>query len=121
MEEFINLLQDFAYNLAVIALPIISAFIIAALRALVKKWLGELEASKPEFYEHLSLAVEIAVAAAEKANVAGFVDDKKQYALNVAQIWLDEHGWDEFDIDLLEAAIEAEVLKQFGREPNSAQ
>ena len=113
MEEFINLLQEFVFNLMVIALPIISAFLVAALRALIKKWLAELEAAKPNFAHYLNGAVAIAVAAAEQMELAGFIEDKKQYALNIAQAYLNEQGWDEFDIDVLEAAVEAEVIKQF--------
>ena len=113
MEQFIDLLQKFAFELAVLALPIISGFVIAALRALVKKWLGELEASKPKLYWYLDEAAELAVAAAEKMNASEFIDEKKQYALEIMQSWLDAHGWDEVDIELLEAALEAEVLRQF--------
>ena len=113
MSEFVDLLQEFVFNLMVIAMPIISAFLIAALRALIKKWMAELEASKPEFAHYLKAGVEIAVAAAEKMELNGFIEDKKQYALNILQSYLNEHGWDEFDVDVLEAAIEAEVLKQF--------
>ena len=113
MEEFINLLQEFAFNLAVAILPIIAGFVVAALNALVKKWLADLEASKPKLAEYLSVAAEIAVAAAEKMEFSGFIKEKKQYAIEIAQAWLDAHGWDEVDIDVLEAAIEAEVLKQF--------
>ena len=113
MEDFINLMQEFAFNLAVVLLPIIAGFIVAALRALVKKWLAELEASKPSLYWVLEEAVEIAVRAAEQSEMAGFIDDKKQYAFNIVQAWLDARGWDEIDVEILEAAIEAEVLKQF--------
>jgi len=113
MEQFIDLLQKFAFELAVLALPIISGFVIAALRALVKKWLAELEASKPKLYWYLAEAAELAVAAAEKMNASEFIDEKKQYALEIMQSWLDAHGWDEVDIELLEAALEAEVLRQF--------
>ena len=116
MEEFINLLQEFVYNLMVIALPIIATFIIAALRALIKKWLAELESQKPELALYLREAVRIAVAAAEKMELEGFIEGKKEYALSIAQAYLDEHGWNEVDIVLLEAAIEAEVLKQFPKE-----
>ena len=113
MEQFIDLLQKFAFELAVLALPIISGFVIAALRALVKKWLAELEASKPKLYWYLSEAAELAVAAAEKMSASEFIDEKKQYALEIMQSWLDAHGWDEVGIELLEAALEAEVLRQF--------
>ena len=113
MEQFIDLLQKFAFELAVLALPIISGFVIAALRALVKKWLGELEASKPKLYWYLDEAASLAVAAAEKMSASEFIDEKKQYALEIMQSWLDAHGWDEVDVELLEAALEAEVLRQF--------
>ena len=114
MNEFVDLLQKFAFNLAVAILPILAGFAVAALRALVKKWLAELEASKPSMYWVIKEAVEIAVAAAEQlSGLEEFVEDKKQYALNIVQIWLDERGWDEIDVEILEAAIEAEVLKQF--------
>jgi len=113
MNEFLNVLQEFAMGLLVLVLPILSVFIIKALNALVKKWLAELEVSKPELYWYLDKAVALAVAAAEKSQLSGFISDKKEYAFNIAQLWLIEHGWDEIDLDVLEAAIEAEVLLQF--------
>ena len=115
MEQFIDLLQKFAFELAVLALPIISGFVIAALRALVKKWLGETEASKPKLYWYLDEAARLAVTAAEKMSASAFIvaEDKKQYAIEIMQSWLNAHGWDEVDIELLEAALEAEVLRQF--------
>ena len=113
MDEFINLFQKFAFNLAVAILPIISAFLVAALNALVKKWLAELEATKPQLSWYLREAVDIAIHAAEQAGVQGYVDDKLQFAINIAQEYLNEHGWDEVNVAVLEAAIEAEVLKQF--------
>jgi len=113
MEEIINLLQEFAFNLAVLALPILAGFLIALLNAWVKKVLAEVERAKPELHWYLEQAVDIAVKAAEKMEFSGFIDGKKQYALNIAQIWLDEHGWDEVDISILEAAIEAAVIENF--------
>ena len=113
MEEFVNLLQEFAFNLSVAILPIIAGFVVAALNALVKKWLQEIENSKPNLYWYLQEAAEVAVAAAEKMNVSEFIDDKKAYACEIVQRYLDARGWDEVDVELIEAAIEAEVLKQF--------
>ena len=115
MNELINLLQEFAFNLAVLALPIISAFLIALLKAWIDKVLADIEANKPKLAEAIKEAVSLAVKAAEGMELGGFIDDKKQYALNIAQNWLDSEGWDEVDIDVLEAAIEAEVLKVFNR------
>ena len=115
MEEFINLLQEFAFNLAVLALPVISAFLIALLKAWIDKVLADVEAQRPKLAEAIKEAVSLAVKAAEGMELGGFIEDKKQYALNIAQNWLDSEGWDEVDIDVLEAAIEAEVLKVFNQ------
>jgi len=115
MNELINLLQEFAFNLAVLALPVISAFLIALLKAWIDKVLADVEAQRPKLAEAIKEAVSLAVKAAEGMELGGFIEDKKQYALNIAQNWLDSEGWDEVDIDVLEAAIEAEVLKVFNR------
>ena len=113
MEEFVNFLQTWAFELAKLLLPIIAAFCVAALRALTKKWLAEMEAKKPKLKYYLEEAVELAVKSAEQAKLAGFVEDKKTHAMVIAQEYLNAHGWDEVDLDLLDSAIEAEVLKQF--------
>ena len=91
MNEFVDLLQEFLMGLLVLLLPILSAFIVKALNALAQKWLAELEANKPELAWYLNEAVDIAVRAAEQASLAGFIEDKKQYAFQIAQQWLDEH------------------------------
>ena len=113
MNEFVDLLQKFAFELAVLALPIIAGFLVAALRALVKKWLAELENAKPKLLWYLTEGAELAVAAAEKMDASGFINGKKQYAMEILQSFLDAHGWEEVDVDVLEAAIEADVLRQF--------
>lgn len=116
MEEFVNLLQEFAFNLAVLALPVIAGFLIALLKALAEKILAQVESERPQLADAIKKAVTLAVKAAEGLELGGFIDDKKQYALNIAQNWLDAEGWDEIDIDILEAAIEAEVLALFNKD-----
>jgi len=114
--EFVDLVQAWLYNLAVAILPIIGAFVVAYLKALIEKKMVDIAEAKPQLADAIRQAVNLAVKAAEQAGFAGFVDEKKQYALNIAQIWLNENGWDEVDIDVLEAAIEAEVLALFNEE-----
>lgn len=113
MNEFVNVLQEFAMGLLVLILPVLAGFAVAALKALAKKWLAEIENSKPTMYYYLREAVKIAVRAAEQSSLSGLIKDKKLYAIETAQAFLVEHGWDEIDVAVLEAAIEAEVLKQF--------
>ena len=116
MEQLINLLQEFAFNLALLALPVIAAFLVALLRAWVKKVLQDLENAKPDFAYALETAVGLAVKAAEGMALAGFIEDKKQYAFEIAQEWLDDNGWDEVNVELLDAAIESAVFAKFNSE-----
>ena len=113
MNEIVNVLQEFVMGLLLAALPVLAGFAIAALRALVKKWLNELEQNKPSLSYAIERAAEIAVRAAEKMEFSQFIDDKKAYAFEIVQRYLDSEGWDEVSVDLIGAAIEAEVLKQF--------
>ena len=113
MNEFVDLMQQSLMGLLVLILPIISGFIVSALIALKDKWLSELELNKPEFADALKLAVSLAVKAAEGMELGNFITDKKEYAVSIAQKWLDQEGWEEIDISILEAAIESEVLKLF--------
>ena len=115
VKEFVDFLQAWGFELAKLLLPIIAAFCVAALRALTKKWLGELEANKPELAFYLREAVALAVKSAEQAKLAEFIEDKKSHAMLIAQEYLNAHGWDEVDLDLLDSAIEAEVLSSSPR------
>lgn len=68
--------------------------------------------------DELRLAGEIArivVWAAEQANVAGFVQNKKDYALRLMQEWLEKKGV-KLDLLAIEALVEAAV-----KEMNDAQ
>ena len=111
MEEFVNFLQTWAFELAKLLLPIIAAFLVAALRALTKKWLAEMQEKQPRLMYYLKEAVSLAVKSAEQARAVGFIEDKKAQAMIIAQEYLDAHGWSEVNLDLLDSAIEAEVYR----------
>ena len=113
MEEFVNLLQEFVMGLLIVALPILAGFAIRALKVWGDKVLSDLELNKPSLHWALEEAARVAVSAAEKMNLSGFLEDKKTYAMEIAQRFLNEAGWEEINLVLLEAAVEAEVLKQF--------
>ena len=113
MAEIVDFLQAFLQELLVLIAPILAGFVAAALTALTKKWLAELEASKPKLADALKLAVSLAVQAAEQAGASGLIGDKKDYAMAIAQKFLDDNGWDEIDLEVLSAAIEAEVNRLY--------
>lgn len=58
----------------------------------------------------------IAVNAAEQANLSGFVEDKKQYAIGFCEQWLSSRGI-AVDLDAIETAIEAAVYEEFNKQP----
>ena len=119
--DFVDFLQEWLYNIALAVLPMVGAFVIAYLKALIEKKIAEIEELKPELADAIRQAVSLAVKAAEQAGAAGLIENKKEYALTIAQKWLDNEGWDEFDIDILEAAIEAEVKAVFNRAGSEAE
>ena len=109
--EWNEFLVRFAFELSKILLPVIAGFLVALINAWRRKLLADLEASKPQLAWFLQEGAKMAVQAAEQAGAAELIEDKKQYALNALQMYLDNHGFEDFDIETLEAAIEAEVLK----------
>lgn len=116
MEQFLDVFQKFVFNILLAILPALSVYIIAWIKAQIDIKVAQIEASKPQFASALRLAVSLAVQAAEQAGLAGLIEEKKDYAVTIAQKWLDNEGWDEFDISILEAAIEAEVNKLYPKE-----
>ena len=111
MNEFVDLLQACVASLLLALSPVLVGFVVAWVKLQVDLAMQRLKENKPNFAEALRQAALLAVQAAEQAGAAGVIEDKKQYAFQIAQQWLDDAGWDEINLDVLEAAIEAEVLQ----------
>lgn len=56
----------------------------------------------------------MAVRAAEQAEIAGYITDKKKFAIEYVETWFSTHGIP-IDVDTLSAAIEAAVMEEFGK------
>lgn len=111
MNEF---LVTFAFELSKALLPILVSSLVGLVVVWSKKLLADIQASEPDLYTYLTEAVSIGVMAAEKAGATEMINDKKDYAMGIAQRYLNNSGWENYDIEVLEAAIEAEVLRMFG-------
>lgn len=111
MDQWIDVFQKFVFNIAVATLPFLSVFIIAWIKAQVELKMAQIEEIKPKFADALRVAVALAVQAAEQAGLADLIDDKKMFAIETAEAFLVDVGWEEFDLNVLAAAIEAEVLQ----------
>jgi len=110
--ELMDFLGKFLELAALALLPVLAAFIAGYLRVKGKEILADLENRWPEQLSVVSFVVKQVVLAAEQAGAAGLIDDKKAYALGVATDWLAGLGLD-IDLDVIEAAIEAAVKKEF--------
>jgi hypothetical protein len=107
MEYISKLLQ----NLLLAILPILAAQGVAILIAVYKSKRAEMTERQQWILDN---AVRVAVVAAEQLYKAGNGDEKKAYALQVAENWIAEKGLT-VDLHLLEAQIEAAVFEQFNR------
>ena len=98
-------------------LPLLAAQVVALLFAWIKKIWADIKASKPNLAYWLEAGAHIAVKAAEQGGIAGYVEDKKQYAIEYLEKFMAEKGL-VVDVDLIVGAVEAAVLDVFkdGRE-----
>jgi hypothetical protein len=95
-------------------LPPLAVALVGLVVSLVRKWWIEAKLYAPTVTSLLEEAVKLAVRAAEQAGAAELIKDKKQYAIEIAEKWLEARGLT-VDIDLLDAAIEAAVLTLFNK------
>jgi len=93
-------------------LPIVAVAVIGALVSWAKLLWEKAKSWNPDATDLLEEAAKVAVTAAEQAGAAKLISDKKAYAMDIAERWLAEHGI-MLDIELIDAAIEAAVYRQF--------
>jgi len=96
-----------AFSLALI--PIVVPVVIAWVKLILAKATAALESWNPSFAQVLEDGAKLAVTAAEQSGIADLIQDKKAYAVEVLQMYLEAHGCPNIDIDLIAAAIEAAV------------
>lgn len=113
MDQLTIALQEFAMKLLVAAIYALVPVAVMWIARQAQKMRIEWEESRPEIVYAIERAAEIAVKAAEQVNLSGalgeFADSKLDYALDIAQKYLDARGLKNIDLDLLRAAIEAAV------------
>lgn len=93
-------------------LPILAVAIISALMSWARLLWAKAKTWNSSATDLLEQAALVAVTAAEQAGLADLTKNKREYAFNVAQDWLKARGI-KLDTDLIYAAIEAAVWKEF--------
>ena len=113
MDEF---WKAFANSMLMAFAPIIAGLIAGWLAVTIKRIWEQIKVDRPELAYTLERISEIAVRAAEQAGAAGYIEDKKQYAIEFIQNYLDAQGWGVIDVSVIEAAIEAAVYNEFNKD-----
>jgi hypothetical protein len=103
-----KILTDMILVLINVLLPVLLGYAVSG----IKKNLAVAKANQPDIFFVVQEAARAAVTAAEQVGLPGQGKAKKEYALEVAEKWLDEKGVT-IDLHLLDAAIEAQVYRQF--------
>lgn len=109
---------DYSAILQTILLAVISAVVpslIAYLKAQAAYRIESIRQSQPKLADALAEAADFAVKAAEQSKLAGLIKDKKNYAMIIAEDWLQAKGV-KIDVHLLAAAIEAAVGENFPKD-----
>ena len=110
--EWMPVLSKVLEAILVAILPPLAVVIVSAAVAYAKRLWNDLKPRYPSVTELIEEAAVFAVQAAEQAGAADLIKDKKQYAIQIAEAWL-EANHITTDIDLIDAAIEKAVLELF--------
>ncbi len=110
--EWMPILSKVIEAVLVVLLPPLVVAVVGFIWAKAKEMWEKAKAWNPTITEYLEQAAEFAVIAAEQAGAAKLIEDKKQYAIKIAEQWLEARHVT-VDISLIDAAIEKAVLELF--------
>lgn len=111
-KEFVSV---FAQEFLSIVLPVLASLLAGLVIAWISKVINEIKAKMDDrFVWVFDEAVRVAVLAAEQAELAGYIANKKAYAIDIAQRYLEARGF-KIDLALLSDRIEAAVMEEFNR------
>ncbi len=106
MNEYLDFFWKLAQNILAASLPILAAALTAWLVQKIREMGKQINA---DTMDSIRIAVGIAVDAAEQAGAAKLIINKKNYAVGLAQEFLDKQGI-KVDLSLLDGLVEAAVL-----------
>jgi len=99
-----------------IVLPVLATALAGLAIAWITKVISELKSKLTlQQQDLIDMIVQTAVFAAEQAGLSGFITDKKEYALTIAEKWMAEKGLS-IDMHVLDALIEAAVYAELNRD-----
>ena len=93
----------------VAVIPTLAAVVVKIAWTWAQTKQAQLSSWQPTIGDFVERAATFAVQAAEQSGLANLIQDKKNYAIEVAQKWLQAQGIKGVDLKLLDAAIEQAV------------
>lgn len=103
-----EVLSVFTQKVLEVVLPVVAAQIVSVLLALFLKFWAEWKQKQPDVVNQVEWLARTAVQAAEQANAAGLIQDKKDFAVDYIQRALSAKGL-KLDVSLIMDAVEAAV------------
>ncbi len=110
--EWMPVLSKVIEAILIAILPPLAVVLVSVVLAHAKRVWGDLKRCYPSVTDLVEQAAVFAVQAAEQAGAAELIEDKKAYAIQIAEAWLVANHITT-DIDLIAAAIEKAVLELF--------
>lgn len=112
-----EVLQQFLMQLALNAIPVVIPLVVALIVKLITEAWTAVKQQQPDLAWELERGATFAVHAAEQVGLTDalkdLADSKLTYAIGICEAYLAEKGIKNIDIDLIRAAIEAEVIRAF--------
>lgn len=110
--EWMPVLSKVIEAILIAILPPLAVVLVSVVLAHAKMLWADLKRCYPSVTDLVEQAAVFAVQAAEQAGAAELIEDKKAYAIQIAEAWLVANHITT-DIDLIGAAIEKAVLELF--------
>jgi Bacteriophage holin of superfamily 6 (Holin_LLH) len=112
--DWMKVLSDFVQAMLLAIAPVLGVFVVKAVIAWGKKLAAEAKEANPDLFEQMQWVARTAVKAAEQSGAVTLGQEKKAYAINIIEKWLESKGVT-IDVDAIDAVVEAAVYDYFGK------
>jgi len=113
--QLLNALVQFVSLVALGTLPVLATYLAKWLKVKIAIAHADLNNKYPDLMYHMDWFAGIAVNAAEAAGLKDLALNKKKFAIDLAEKFLEAKGIS-VDLDILDAAIEAAWIEAYGQE-----
>lgn len=102
----LEFLSSFANEFLMQLAPAVAVFLAGWIAKVAGELWDNFQRRQPKVADYIGMAAKMAVSAAERAGADGYIKDKKEYAIEIAQSYLNSVGLKNINVSLIAAAIE---------------